>query len=125
MFLGFVAYQVTVEEFHWRIHLGGWLPPGLQWTREYHLAHHDRPDGRFNIFLPVFDAVFALPQLVKRGETASVFSIIPGAGSPLSVFERSMLAWLFALAVAANLFNSASPANKAKVAPVQHTQQTE
>ena len=53
--VAFAVYFVTAEEIHWRIHLGGWLPPGLRSAREYHLAHHDRPDGRFNVFLPLFD----------------------------------------------------------------------
>lgn len=56
--VGFTVYFISVEEIHWRIHLGGWLPPGLRRGREYHLAHHDIPDARFNVFLPIFDLVF-------------------------------------------------------------------
>src|SRR5438128_8942041 len=32
--LGFTCYFVLVEEIHWRIHLGGWLPWGLRAARE-------------------------------------------------------------------------------------------
>jgi hypothetical protein len=56
--LGFAAYFIAVEEIHWRFHLGGWLPPGLRSVKAYHLAHHDRPDVRFNVFLPLFDWLF-------------------------------------------------------------------
>jgi len=55
IFLAFAFYFITVEEVHWRIHLGEWLPPGLGASRPYHLAHHARPDARFNIFLPLWD----------------------------------------------------------------------
>jgi hypothetical protein len=58
MLLAFSAYLITVEEIHWRIHLGEWLPPVLGAARAHHLAHHARPDARFNIFLPVWDLVF-------------------------------------------------------------------
>jgi hypothetical protein len=56
--MGFSIYFMAVEEIHWRIHLGGWLPPGLRRARDYHLAHHDTPDARFNVFLPIFDLLF-------------------------------------------------------------------
>ncbi len=124
MFLGFVAYQVVVEEFHWRIHLGGWLPPGLCWTRDYHLAHHDRPDGRFNIFLPLFDAIFAFPAFLKRARVQTGFAILPGARCRLTIAEKSMLMWLFALAIAANLFQSASLLKMGHSGSVQQTEQT-
>jgi len=124
LFLGFVAYQVVVEEFHWRIHLGGWLPPGLRWTRDYHLAHHDRPDGKFNIFLPVFDAMFGFPRMVKGARGASVFSILPGTGLRLTVLEKSMLLWLFTLALAANLFEQ-TPPKAPERPPVQQTGQAD
>ncbi len=57
IFLAFAFYFITVEEVHWRIHLGEWLPPVLGASRAYHLAHHARPDARFNIFLPLWDAL--------------------------------------------------------------------
>jgi len=55
---GFSLYFVLVEEVHWRIHMGEWLPVLMNGVREYHMAHHDIPDGRFNVFFPVFDYVF-------------------------------------------------------------------
>ncbi len=58
MFVGFAAYVLAVEEIHWRVHVGGWLPPGLRAARGHHLSHHDRPDERFNVFLPLFDWLF-------------------------------------------------------------------
>jgi fatty acid hydroxylase family protein len=57
MLLAFTVYFITTEEFHWRIHLGEWLPPGFHAARAYHLAHHARPDARFNIFLPLWDVL--------------------------------------------------------------------
>ncbi|HTV55540.1 MAG TPA: sterol desaturase family protein [Terriglobia bacterium] len=53
--LAFGLYFVLVDEIHWRIHLRGRLPPGLGSAADYHLMHHNRPDARFNIFLPLFD----------------------------------------------------------------------
>jgi hypothetical protein len=53
--VAFSVYFVTTEEFHWRIHLGEWLPPGFRGARAYHLEHHMRPNARFNIFLPLWD----------------------------------------------------------------------
>jgi hypothetical protein len=58
MFLGFGVYFITTEEVHWRIHLGEWLPVFLLPARAYHLAHHDRANQRFNIFLPLWDVIF-------------------------------------------------------------------
>ncbi len=55
MLIAFAIYFVAVEEIHWRFHLDGWLPASFRSAREYHLAHHDQPDGRFNVFLPLFD----------------------------------------------------------------------
>jgi len=37
--------------------MGGWLPPGLRSAQQFHLAHHDIPGGRYNVFLPLFDAL--------------------------------------------------------------------
>ena len=51
----FAAYFVVLEELHWRIHLGERLPGLLSSARAYHLAHHHRPDGRYNVFFPLFD----------------------------------------------------------------------
>ncbi len=55
MLLAFILYFILAEEIHWRIHLGGWLPGWLEPARRYHLAHHERPNARFNVFLPLFD----------------------------------------------------------------------
>jgi hypothetical protein len=52
---GWTVYLIAAEEIHWRIHLHGWLPPGLRFARAYHLTHHDIPDLRYNVFLPLFD----------------------------------------------------------------------
>lgn len=57
IFVGWTIYLVIAEEIHWRIHLGGWLPPGLQFARAYHMSHHDIPNSRYNVFLPVFDLI--------------------------------------------------------------------
>ena len=57
IFLAFTIYFITVEEVHWRIHLGQWLPPGFRAARAYHLAHHMQPNARFNIFLPLWDTL--------------------------------------------------------------------
>jgi sterol desaturase/sphingolipid hydroxylase (fatty acid hydroxylase superfamily) len=65
--VGFSLYFITTEEFHWRIHLGEWLPPGFGGTRAYHLSHHDRPDARFNIFLPLWDILLGSAKLRSRG----------------------------------------------------------
>ena len=65
MFLAFGLYMITTEEVHWRIHVGawprqgrGWLPRMMHWSREHHFAHHDYPNGRFNVFFPLFDWLF-------------------------------------------------------------------
>lgn len=53
--VGFIVYFILSEEIHRRIHLGGWLPSWLESARYHHLQHHDQPDGRFNVFFPLFD----------------------------------------------------------------------
>ena len=58
IFIGWTVYLVTTEEIHWRIHMDGWLPPGLRFARAYHLQHHDVPNSRYNVFLPLFDSLF-------------------------------------------------------------------
>ena len=55
---GWSIYLVAAEEIHWRIHMDGWLPPGLQYARSYHMSHHDIPTARYNVFLPLFDFIF-------------------------------------------------------------------
>src|SRR5438477_4552928 len=58
IFVGWTLYLITAEEIHWRIHMGGWLPPGLCFARAYHMSHHDIPNARYNVFLPIFDLLF-------------------------------------------------------------------
>jgi hypothetical protein len=58
MIAGFTIYYVAYEEIHWRIHFGGWLPPGMRFARRHHMLHHGGAKGRYNVFLPVFDWVF-------------------------------------------------------------------
>lgn len=58
IFIGWTVYMVTTEELHWRIHMDGWLPPGLRFARAYHMQHHNVPNSRYNVFLPLFDALF-------------------------------------------------------------------
>ena len=57
VFAAFAIYFIITEEFHWRIHLGEWLPPGFRGARAYHLDHHMYPNARFNIFLPLWDVL--------------------------------------------------------------------
>ena len=59
MLVAFTTYFVVTEELHWRIHLGEWLPPGLEAARNHHLTHHAQPNARFNIFLPLWDRLLA------------------------------------------------------------------
>lgn len=58
IFVAWTFYLISAEEIHWRIHMGGRLPPGLLFARAYHMAHHDIPTSRYNIFLPLFDWLF-------------------------------------------------------------------
>jgi len=55
IFSGWTIYLIAAEEIHWRIHMDGWLPPGLRFARAYHMSHHDIPNTRYNVFLPFFD----------------------------------------------------------------------
>lgn len=57
MFAAFTAYYIAYEEIHWRIHVGG-LPKWMRFARRHHMLHHRGEEGRYNIFLPVFDWVF-------------------------------------------------------------------
>ena len=58
VFIGWTVYLIVTEEIHWRIHMNGWLPPGLRFARAYHMSHHDIPNSRYNVFLPLFDLLF-------------------------------------------------------------------
>jgi hypothetical protein len=55
--VGWSIYLIAAEEVHWRIHMDGWLPPGLRFCRAYHMSHHDIPAARYNVFLPLFDVL--------------------------------------------------------------------
>jgi hypothetical protein len=57
MFLAFTIYYILYEEIHWRMHLGGWLPGWMRFARQHHWLHHGGFQGRYNVFLPVFDWV--------------------------------------------------------------------
>ena len=65
IFAGWTIYIMMVEEIHWRIHMNGWLPPGFRFARAYHMSHHDVPNSRYNVFLPLFDLVFGNTGLHK------------------------------------------------------------
>jgi fatty acid hydroxylase family protein len=58
MFAGFTLYFIAYEEIHWRFHLGGWLPGSLRSARHHHMLHHGGFEGRYNVFLPIFDWIF-------------------------------------------------------------------
>jgi len=58
VFIGWTVYLIVTEEIHWRIHMNEWLPPGLRFARAYHMSHHDIPNSRYNVFLPLFDLLF-------------------------------------------------------------------
>lgn len=55
---GFTLYFIAYEEIHWRFHLGGWLPVWLRAARHHHMLHHGGFEGRYNVFLPLFDWIF-------------------------------------------------------------------
>jgi hypothetical protein len=58
IFAGFTLYFIAYEEIHWRFHLGGWLPGWLRSARNHHMLHHGGFEGRYNVFLPIFDWIF-------------------------------------------------------------------
>jgi hypothetical protein len=58
IFAGFTLYFIAYEEIHWRFHLGGWLPGWLRAARNHHMLHHGGFEGRYNVFLPIFDWIF-------------------------------------------------------------------
>lgn len=62
VFIGWTFYLVLAEEIHWRIHMNGRLPAGLQFARVYRLSHHDVPSSRYNIFLPLCDFLMGTTQ---------------------------------------------------------------
>lgn len=52
----FTLYFIVYEEIHWRIHAGG-LPRWLGFSRRHHLTHHAGEEGRYNVWLPLWDGV--------------------------------------------------------------------
>jgi len=52
LMVSFILYLAGEEHFHYRVHMGGWVP---MWWREHHLKHHSRPRSDFNIFFPFWD----------------------------------------------------------------------
>ncbi|HET7185283.1 MAG TPA: sterol desaturase family protein [Terriglobales bacterium] len=107
--VGFSLYMVLVEEIHWRVHLGGKLP-GLWWVREYHMAHHDIPSGRYNVFFPVFDFLFGniRPAAESTHAAAMARSITLAAGQSESNFFTTtqfiLWLWLLAMSICARYF---------------------
>ncbi len=67
MFFGFTIYYIVYEEVHWRMHLGGWLPGWMQFARRHHRLHHGGLQGRYNVFLPVFDWLLHRHQWAATG----------------------------------------------------------
>jgi hypothetical protein len=65
VFIGWSLYVILCEEIHWRIHLNGWLPPGLQFARAYHMSHHEIPNSRYNVFFPLFDLLLGNMEVGK------------------------------------------------------------
>jgi len=57
IFIGWTVYFIVLEEVHWHVHLDRSLPGILKFAHKYHFAHHDIPNSRYNVFLPVFDLV--------------------------------------------------------------------
>lgn len=101
--LGFTAYFVAVEEIHWRIHLGGWLPPMLRASRSYHLDHHDIPEGRYNVFCPLFDVL--LGTFRSTSLTAAQSSRGPGRSLWRALPQWAFLyAWMIGIAVFVRFF---------------------
>jgi len=74
--LGWTSYLILLEEIHWRLHMEEWLPPGLHFARAYHLSHHDVPNTRYNVFLPLFDFLFGNAK-------------VPLPNSPIQTIPRS------------------------------------
>jgi hypothetical protein len=58
IFAGFTLYFIAYEEIHWRFHIDGWLPRWMRGARHHHMLHHGGLEGRYNVFLPIFDWIF-------------------------------------------------------------------
>jgi hypothetical protein len=55
--ISFAVYFILTEEIHWRFHMSGWLPHGLEAARTRHMRHHDIPTTNFAISWPLFDVL--------------------------------------------------------------------
>lgn len=101
---GFSIYLIMVEEIHWRIHMGEWLPWFMESVREYHMAHHDIADGRFNVFFPVFDYIFGniRPEIEKTEAHILAESALQSnsRAGVLSSLEAALLwSWMMVVAL--------------------------
>lgn len=111
---GFSVYFVMVEEIHWRIHMGEWLPTVMATVREYHMAHHDIPDGRFNVFFPVFDYIFGniRPEIEKTEAQVMARAAVESNSQPgvLSSLEAALLwSWMIVMALGIRYFWQSGP----------------
>jgi fatty acid hydroxylase family protein len=106
--LGFTAYFIAVEEIHWRIHRGGWLPPGLHAAVPYHLDHHDIPEGRYNVFFPLFDLLLGTAK--STVPNAPALRLRPRRNIWRVLQEEALLyTWIIGMAVFIRLFCETSP----------------
>jgi len=106
---GFSLYLILVEEIHWRIHRGDWLPLFMNGVRDYHMAHHDIPDGRFNVFFPLFDYLFGdiRPDIAQtEGRTLALAALNSNSGSgTLSSLEAALLwVWMAIVTIGIRFF---------------------
>jgi hypothetical protein len=106
--LGFTAYFIAVEEIHWRIHLGGWLPPGLRAARQYHLDHHDIPEGRYNVFCPLFDLLLGTAKSASAGAVAANLPRPRRSAWRLLQEEALLYLWIIGMAVFIRFFMGTS-----------------
>lgn len=114
MLTGFSLYLILVEEIHWRIHMGEWLPLVMEPVREYHMAHHDIPDGRFNVFFPIFDYLFGnirpeIAQTEARAMSQAALNSNDRLGM-LSLLESACLwGWMVVVAIGIRYFWHSGP----------------
>jgi Fatty acid hydroxylase superfamily len=111
---GFSVYLIMVEEIHWRIHMGEWLPLGIEWAREYHMAHHDIASGRFNVFFPVFDYLFGNVRPEIANTEAHIMAQAALNANPqelrLSSLEAALLwSWMAVIAIGVRYFWNTGP----------------
>ena len=103
--LGFTAYFIAVEEIHWRIHRGGWLPAVLRPAIAYHLDHHDIPEGRYNVFFPLFDVLLGPAQSTSVAGFALAARPRPRRNLCRALQEEALLyTWIIGMAVFIRLF---------------------